>query len=33
MWKEPQDTDKVVKGSKVYNWHCFLIADAMSVDF
>ena len=36
MWKQAQGTKKVVEGSNVYDWPCFLFANAktvLTVDF
>ena len=30
MWKQAQGTKKVVEGSNVYDWPCFLFANAMT---
>ena len=31
MWKQAQGTKKVVEGSNVYDWPCFLFANVMTV--
>ena len=31
MWQQAQGTKKVVEGSNVYDWPCFLFANAMTV--